>query len=232
MTGRTVVGGGVLLRRLAAWWTAEGVKAAACRLLGTFAAAGFVIGLLLAAPVLWWPLAAGWLIASWCTSPAAAETDQEVEETAEEDEQTDPVAIPTAVDAHRLTARLAAGGTSVLLTRLAAELAAQHPDWVPSTKAVRDLLATASIRVREGVRTPDGNGPGVHHHDAPPTLPPPGEPLPAGVVGDVGAGRSANANANNTEPGPVREGFYTVPHPTDPHRTEVRWVTEPVDRAS
>ncbi|MFD0403378.1 hypothetical protein ACFVHI_35485 [Kitasatospora sp. NPDC127121] len=141
---------------------------------------------------------------------------------ADEDQEEEPeTTVPTPAETHLLTASLAAGGTSVLLTRLAIDLAASHPSWEPSTKAVRTLLSEAGIRVRDGVRTPDGNGPGVHHEDVPP-LPSPSEsaPLP-GVVANVGAGQSANANANNTIEAPAQEGFITVPHPTEPNRTIV-----------
>jgi hypothetical protein len=132
----------------------------------------------------------------------------------------EPIA-PGPAMVHALTASLTAGGDSVLLTRLAAELAASHPGWEPSTKAVRALLAGADIPVRDGVRTPHGNGPGVHHQDVPPLLSPSvATPLP-GVVANVGAGQSANANANNAEEWTTQEGFVMRAHPDEPAQTIV-----------
>ncbi|MGA5824257.1 hypothetical protein ACPC54_41240 [Kitasatospora sp. NPDC094028] len=141
---------------------------------------------------------------------------------ADEDDQEEPeTTAPTPTETHLLTASLTASKRSVLLTRLATDLGASHPGWEPSTKAVKALLAEAGIPFREGVRTPDGNGPGVHHQDVPP-LPSPRDPAPlAGVVANVGAGQSANANANNASAPTGREGFVLQPHPTDPARTIV-----------
>ena len=78
------------------------------------------------------------------------------EEPEEEDEDRD------VAEALRYLGR---GGSNVLLTQLQKEIGA------PDTKAVRKLLKAAGIRVRSGVRTPAGNGPGVHHDDIP--APPP-----------------------------------------------------------
>lgn len=149
-----------------------------------------------------------------------------VEDAEEFDGEEPPATVPTPADAHRVTASRTAAGTSVLLTRLAADLAAQHPDWDPSTKAVRALLAEAGIRVREGVRTPGGNGPGVHHEDAPAPLPSPGAAPEAGVVANVGAGQSTNANANNVEEWVGSAGFIMRAHSDDPARTTILGRTD------
>ncbi|MBP0452394.1 hypothetical protein J5Y04_23025 [Kitasatospora sp. RG8] len=142
------------------------------------------------------------------------------EEDQDEPEDTAPTG-PTPADVHRLVASRTVGGTSLLLTRITAELAPYHPGWEPSTKAVRALLAEAGIPVREGVRTPDGNGPGVHHQDVP-ALPSPSAPaLAPSVVANVGPGRSANANANNTDEPAGREGFVLQADPDNPARTIV-----------
>ncbi|MEU1284351.1 hypothetical protein [Kitasatospora sp. NPDC005856] len=182
-------------------------------------------------------LIGGWWIAALIHAPTPdkttpAEADQEdpdqpvpateatEEEPAEEDRQeTSEAATPTPAETHSLTASLTTAGNSVLLTRLAADLAAFHPGWEPSTKAVRVLLSEAGIPVRGGVRTPDGNGPGVHHQDVPALRSPSASvPLP-GVVANVGAGQSANANANNTEEWSTREGFVMRADPENPART-------------
>ncbi|MFJ9448182.1 hypothetical protein ACIRRH_41160 [Kitasatospora sp. NPDC101235] len=142
--------------------------------------------------------------------------DQEPDGEAEEEPDE---TLPTPAETHALTASLATGGTSVLLTRLAADLGAAHPLWKASTKAIRALLAQASIPVREGVRTPDGNGPGVHHEDVPP-LPSPSRTAPlADVVANVGAGQSANTNTNNTEEWSTQEGRVMRADPENPART-------------
>ncbi|MFD7645923.1 hypothetical protein ACFV4P_35420 [Kitasatospora sp. NPDC059795] len=131
------------------------------------------------------------------------EDDDEGDFDDDEEDQEDPVeepvpTSPTPAEIHALTVALTAGKSSVLHTRLASELGAVHPSWQASTKAVKTLLTAAGIPYREGVRTPDGNGPGVHHQDVPPLRSPSqAAPLPP-VVANVGAGQSANANANNT----------------------------------
>ncbi|MFF2118223.1 hypothetical protein ACFVXH_12940 [Kitasatospora sp. NPDC058184] len=144
--------------------------------------------------------------------------DEEVEEDQEEGPET---TAPTPAGTHLLTACMTSDSRSVLLTALAAKLADEHPSWMASTKAVRTLLTAAGIPVRPGVRTPHGNGPGVHHEDVP-ALPSPsqvGEGVPA--VANVGAGQSANTNTNNTDDRARREGFVMRADPDNPARTIV-----------
>lgn len=82
---------------------------------------------------------------------------------------------------------LAGDGRHVLLTELRDAVGA------PDTKAVRALLDAAGISVRPGVRTPAGNGPGVHRDDIPAPL-----PDDDGPEGDRCSCRSeANTNTNN-----------------------------------
>ncbi|MFB6771120.1 hypothetical protein [Streptomyces sp. NPDC056337] len=97
---------------------------------------------------------------------------------------------PDVVDALR---RLVGDDRGVLLTRLRDDLR------VADTKTVRVLLDEAGVRVRTGVRTGAGNGPGVHQDDIP--APPPAH--------DDGCccRSSANANANNTTGGETGEGL-------------------------
>ncbi|MFD3574758.1 hypothetical protein [Streptomyces sp. NPDC058644] len=93
--------------------------------------------------------------------------------------------------------KLGKGGQHVLLTGLRKELR------VDDTKAVRKLLKAEKIRVRSGVRTPKGNGPGVHHEDIPPAPPEPNE-----GHGDGCCCRSANnTNANNGDEDPSQKGL-------------------------
>ena len=93
---------------------------------------------------------------------------------------------------------LASGGRHVLLTELKTKLG------VADTKAVRALLDGSLVPVRPGVRTPAGNGPGVHYDDVPP------------VVDDPSEGRclcrsDANANGNNEGGEGAREGLRVEP---------------------
>jgi len=114
-------------------------------------------------------------------------------------------------------------GRGVLLTTLSQHL------QMPHTRALREVLTGAGIRVRPGVRTAAGNGPGIHRADFPP---PPPSPDPA--PGDRCLPRSgANANANNADSGPQKgfradgtywpEGrdYHFEPHPTNPHGTVI-----------
>jgi len=106
-----------------------------------------------------------------------------------------------AVDIAEHLRTLGTGGHHVLLTRL------QQATGLPDTKTVRALLDDAGIRVRAGVRTPHGNGPGVHMADIP------GAPLPDGapLLERCLCSSAANANTNNEpEEGP-REGFRVEP---------------------
>lgn len=186
------------------------------------------IGCAVVAAVVGWPMLRGhhatalsvgltmWVI----TALILGQKQPAAEDPAEEGtDGTAPPASPTAAETHTLTATLAAAEGSLLLTRLTAELASRHPRWEASTKATRALLAEAGIRVRDGVRTAAGNGPGIHQADAPP-LPSPsaaatGEP----VVANVAADQSANTNANNAPVTPSREGFTSQPDPDNPART-------------
>lgn len=159
---------------------------------------------------------------------AAAVADEQGADSVDGDDQTERGAQlgslrigPSAAEAHALTASVAASGTSVLLTRLAADLTVLHPSWEPSTKAVRALLAEAGIPVRSGVRTPDGNGPGVHHRDvALLPLPLDGTPVP-GVVANVAAGQEPTPTPTTPGPSVTQEGFILQADPENPARTLV-----------
>lgn len=113
----------------------------------------------------------------------------------EESEQEEP---PDVGEALR---ELSNGEHHVLLTALRKRLG------VDDTKAVRKLLKAERIRVRSGVRTPKGNGPGVHHEDIPPA-----PPEPNGEHSDGCCCRSANnTNANNDDEDPSQKGLRVEP---------------------
>ncbi|SDM77029.1 hypothetical protein [Streptomyces wuyuanensis] len=116
-------------------------------------------------------------------------------EPAAEGEQPEPVDILATLH------EAATDGESVLLTQL------QKAADLPDTKAVRGLLKAAGVRVRAGVRTPAGNGPGVHHKDIPPL------PLSdSGAPSERCLCRSgANANTNNESGQGPREGLRVEP---------------------
>ena len=122
-------------------------------------------------------------------------------------QEIEPEAEP--VDIVAVLQALGEGGNGVLLTALreAADL--------PDTKAVRALLDEAGIRVRAGVRTPAGNGPGVHGSDIPTPSPTASHPSSERCLCSSGG---TNANANN------RPDIVQDPH--NPHRWHV--VKEPV----
>ncbi|MEV0526028.1 hypothetical protein AB0I66_21565 [Streptomyces sp. NPDC050439] len=89
---------------------------------------------------------------------------------------------------------LSKGEQHVLLTALRKRLG------VADTKTVRRLLKAERIDVRAGVRTPKGNGPGVHHTDIP--------PAPSEEHGQGCCCRSANnTNANNDDEDPSQKGL-------------------------
>ncbi|KUJ65411.1 hypothetical protein [Streptosporangium amethystogenes] len=116
----------------------------------------------------------------------------------------DEADVDEPVDIVAVLQTLGEGGTGVLLTAL------REAAGLSDTKAVRALLDEAGIRVRAGVRTPAGNGPGVHADDIPAPSPTPTDPSQAGCLCSSGA---ANANTNN--------GPHLVQDETNPHRWHV-----------
>jgi hypothetical protein len=109
----------------------------------------FVVGVLV---TVGWQRAAGWL-------------KRRREDRAEPEEEEEELDVVEALQ------RLGRNGDNVLLTQLRKRLGAKD------TKAVRKLLKAEKIRVRPGVRTPAGNGPGVHREDIP--APPPRTAAPS-----------------------------------------------------
>lgn len=93
------------------------------------------------------------------------------------------------------------GTENVLLTRL------QAAAGLPDTKAVRALLKATKGPAPRGVRTPHGNGPGIHMDDIPPAPPPVAVPPVEGCCCRSGD----NDNANNAPEKGVGEGFRVVP---------------------
>jgi hypothetical protein len=118
--------------------------------------------------------------------------------TADEEEREEE---PAPVDIGEHLRALGEGGHHVLLTGL------RESTGLPDTKAVRALLEEAGIPVRDGVRAPAGNGPGVHMADIP------GDPSPvlAAPSGRCLCSSGANANANNGTEGDHEKGLRVEP---------------------
>jgi hypothetical protein len=145
--------------------------------------------------------AAAWCVTAWCMAPATAD------EPSDEPTEHQP-AEPDPQDVEDLVRDLIGDDRGVLLTAL------RQPLHAADTRAVRELLDAAGIRVRPGVRTAGGNGPGVHRDDL--TAP---SPAPAGIpVGVVAAGEDANTNTNNALRVESREGMTIINDPADRHR--------------
>ncbi|BBA98311.1 hypothetical protein RVR_4446 [Actinacidiphila reveromycinica] len=127
-------------------------------------------------------------------------------------------AAPSREDVIRALHDLYRGGSGVLSTALAQRL------QLPHTRALREVLTAAGITPRPGVRTPAGNGPGVHRDDIPPLPSSERGPQGSGVV----AGQTANANANNAGSGPeeglgVEGNVWT----SEELAQGYRWVQDP-----
>lgn len=109
---------------------------------------------------------------------------------------------------------LGRGGRNVLLTELRDETGAAD------TKVVRALLDEAGVPVRPGVRTPAGNGPGVHARDVPP-LSPAESGLPGGRCSCSSAANTNTNNAPEPAPGeglrvePIGQAGTVIHHPAD-----------------
>lgn len=200
--GSSLVAGSLALAARA--WTWLGERLTTGERLGTLAAGGYLTAYgcvhapqvaKFAAPT----VLLGWCVAAWCTTPPTAD---------EPDDGQDPPAEPDPQDVIDLVRDLIGDDTGVLLTAL------RDPLRAADTRAVRQLLATAGIPVRPGVRTRDGNGPGVHRRDLPVPLPSPTDP----TVDVVAAGESANTNTNNALRVESREGMTIISDPADRYR--------------
>ncbi|MFB7678220.1 hypothetical protein ACFC26_43190 [Kitasatospora purpeofusca] len=180
-------------------------------------------------------LIGAWWIAALIHAPSAektgADTSGSTPQTGQDDVREQPVPTPdqepapalsvttepTPTDARDAVALLGVAGTHVALTAVAAHLAAEHPLWERSGKALRALLREAGVRVRDGVKVDGVSVPGIHHDDVPP-LPSPSGPAPWSVVV---AGQSNNNNHNNAQEWATREGFVMQTDPDNPARTIV-----------
>jgi len=187
-------------------WAWLGERLNTMERLGAIAAGGYlaVYGCLHAPHIARFAIPGGiiaWCVAAWLAAPEEAhEPSREPAEAAS--------ATPDPHDVTDLVRDLVGEDRGILLTAL------RQPLRAADTRAVRELLAAAGIRVRPGVRTADGNGPGVHRDDLPALAPSPSVP----PVEAVAAGGGANTNANNTLRVQSREGMTIINDPADRHR--------------
>lgn len=175
-------GAAALVRSYVQWLGSDGAGRALVRVLGGVLAAVFFILMMQGTRWLMWVALGVALVASYATGGAA-----------EQDTDEDEPADWTPDDTLDLTRELIGEARGVLLTVLRDAIEAEAPGLAPDTKAVRALLAEADIPVTEGVRTAEGNGPGVRAD----RLPPPSPTSESAPVGVVAAGEDANTNTNN-----------------------------------
>lgn len=160
--------------------------------------------------------AGAWCWAAWSlgnpTKPTAPAVEpEEPDETGEsEEESEDDVAREAAEFLADLYSLMPDPGDRLHVAQIAEQLFGSATE----TPRVRELCAAAQVPIKPVRVKGRGSSTGIARDDLPP------------VVGVVAAGHRDNNNPEGVSDGPVREGFYTVPHPTDPHRTEVRWITE------
>ncbi|MGW6747624.1 hypothetical protein [Streptomyces sp. NPDC055006] len=148
----------------------------------------------------------GWCAAAWSHAPSHEPAEDHVED-ADAPAEEEP-AEPDPADVADVVRDVIGTDRGALLTALRGPLGAAD------TRAVRECLDAADIPVRPGVRTADGNGPGVHRDDVP-TPRPVSTDAPVGVVA---AGEDANTNANNKPTVVHRAGMTIITDPADRHR--------------
>ncbi|RPK58101.1 hypothetical protein EES44_24525 [Streptomyces sp. ADI96-15] len=143
----------------------------------------------------------------------ATEEVGEEDDGAEEETPAEAPSTPSREAVIQALHHLYRGGSGVLLTLLSDRLS------TADTRALKGVLAEVEIPYRTGVRTPDGNGPGVHRADFPPLPSSPGAPQGAAVV----AGQKPTPTPTTpptTRPDPGEE--------LDAHPTE--WTREQIER--
>jgi hypothetical protein len=190
-------------------WTVHGIAVWACFFYGGWVAAGLV--------VTWLVLVLAFIPKEYLdrataaierrTNPDKTEGEAHADEPDEPAEETP--AGPDPRDVLDLVRDLIGDDRGALLTTL------RQPLRAADTRAVREVLAGAGVRVREGVRTARGNGPGVHRDDLPPASP----TLDASPGDRVVAGERTNNNTANAPRVQSREGMTIITDPADRHRT-------------
>lgn len=198
-----LTGGGALLRRVTDWCTQDTTLIAAGRIIGTSCACLFGGSLLLASPSLWWPTAAGWLIACWYHRPTEQATTDDI----------DPDKF--LVDLH-----LMIGDRKGMHV---ATIAEQYLNDRAATKQIRALCNATGVKVSAGIRVDGAVSTGIKRADLPP-LP---QPLLAAAAAAVSAGQDSNNNSNNTPTGQPREGYLIKDRPGSPGSGDIIWKDQP-----
>lgn len=212
---RLAAGTVALARRYRIWLWEDGAGRGLVRVVGGVAAAGFVGGVCLAAPVLIVPAVGGLVLAAWANGRVP---DGDAEEGEEEPEDYTPEEFLAHLH------ELLAGTDRIHL----AQVAEQLYDDETATGQVRDLCAAAGVTITPSVRIKDRKptvSTGLYRKHLP--------PLPEGAGrGDVAA-VTAGQDELQLQLQAAREGFVTIPDPAgNPVRHEVRWVTDHARQAS
>jgi hypothetical protein len=177
-------------------------------------AVGFYGGWTAAGILLGWLAAVLLFVPKECLDGAAAWIERRINPPQDDSEEPaepagEPLVGPDPQDVIDLVRDVIGDDRGALLTAL------RQPLRAPDTKAVREVLATAGMRVRPGVRTGAGNGPGVHRDDLPPL-----SPADEAPDGERCLPRStANNNTNSALRVQSREGMTIINDPADRHRT-------------
>jgi hypothetical protein len=186
-------------------WAVHAIAVWAIGFYGGWTAAGIILGwlaaVLLFTPKEYLDRATAWIERR--INPPQDDNEEPAEPTGEQPVEPDPQ------DVIDLVRDVIGDDRGTLLTAL------RQPLRAPDTKAVREVLAAAGMRVRPGVRTGAGNGPGVHRDDLPPLSPADETP-----DGERCLPRSAaNNNTNSALLVQSREGMTIINDPADRHRT-------------
>lgn len=127
---------------------------------------------------------------------------------------------------------LVEGGSGVLHTTLARRL------QLPHTRAVKAVLDEAEIAYRPGVRSVEGNGPGVHRDDFPPLPPAREAPQGAGVVAGkeptptpttppTAPGEGLGAHSTEWTAEELERGLRSVPDPDrGPNSSKIEYASD------
>ncbi|SOB84223.1 hypothetical protein [Streptomyces sp. 1331.2] len=212
MTGRLLVGGGVLLQRVTDWTARDGVKSGIARGIGITSGAAFGGGFLLAAPGLWWPTAGTWLLASWIAAKNADRQTGE-EETEETEDELDHGAFIASL-------HLFIGAEKgAHLAQLAAGLLGDET----ATDRIREMCDAANVPITRGVRVKNrGVSTGIRRDQLPPLPPHILQPL----ANRVAAGQSEQQQQQHAPEEGAREGFWIKDDPENPARSAVHWIKE------
>lgn len=163
-----------ILDRTKAWITSDSTMTACGRIIGIGSGGAAAAGVLIAKPILWWPVTAGWLIAAALQRPAGCNCEQT-------GDTFDPAWF---VDATReyMTSR---GRDRALLLELAGHFGVDN-------KTVREWAQAAGVDVKRSIRVKGvGHNTGIYLSALP-------DHSPSATVAGVDSGHSVNVNVNGT----------------------------------